>query len=52
VPLVYPKGCYEKALGDAARSANMAALTQIYLTSQTLRDAATFGIKTVQVAAK
>ena len=51
-PLTYPKGCYEKALGDAIRAANMPSLTQIYLTSHTLREAATYGIKSVQVAVK
>jgi len=51
-PLVYLKGCYEKAIGDAVRAANKPMLTQIYLTNHTLRDAAVYGIQPVQVAAK
>jgi UrcA family protein len=48
-----PKGCYEKALGDAIRSANMPLLTQVYLATHTLREAAARGIGVpVQVAAK
>jgi UrcA family protein len=48
-----PKGCYEKALGDAIRSANVSLLTQIYLETHTLREAAARGIDVpVQVAAK
>jgi UrcA family protein len=48
-----PKGCYEKALGDAIRSANVSLLTQVYLETHTLREAAARGIgMPVQVAAK
>jgi UrcA family protein len=48
-----PKNCYEKALGDAIRSANMPLLTQVYLATHTLREAAARGIDVpVQVAAK
>ena len=48
-----PKGCYEKALGDAIRSANVSLLTQVYLETHTLREAAARGIDVpVQVAAK
>jgi UrcA family protein len=48
-----PKGCYEKALGDAIRSANVPLLTQVYLETHTLREAAVHGIDVpVQVAAK
>ena len=48
-----PKSCYEKALGDAIRSANMPLLTQVYLATHTLREAAARGIDVpVQVAAK
>ena len=39
-----PKGCYERALGDAIRSANVPLLTQIYLATHTLREAAVRGI--------
>jgi UrcA family protein len=46
------EGCYEKALGDAIRSANVSLLTQVYLETHTLREAA-HGIDVpVQVAAK
>ena len=46
-------GCREKALADAIRSANLTLLTQIYLASHTLREAAAYGIDVpVQVAAK
>jgi len=47
------EGCYEKALGDAIRSTNAPLLTQLYLQTHTLRDAAARGIDVpVQVAAK
>jgi UrcA family protein len=47
------EGCYEKALGDAIRSANVSPLTQVYLETHTLREAAARGIDVpVQVAAK
>jgi UrcA family protein len=39
-----PKGCYEKALGDAIRSANLPRLTQVYLATHTFREAAARGI--------
>ena len=39
-----PEGCYEKALGDAIRSANVPLLTQAYLATHTLREAAARGI--------
>jgi UrcA family protein len=38
------KGCYEKALGGAIRSANVPTLTQIYLATHTLQEAAARGI--------
>jgi UrcA family protein len=38
------KGCYEKALGDAIRSANAPLLTQVYLATHTFREAAARGI--------
>jgi UrcA family protein len=48
-----PEGCYEQALGDAIRSANVSLLTQVYLETHTLREAAAHGIDApVQVAAK
>ena len=48
-----PEGCYEKALGDSIRSTNVPLLTQLYLETHTLRDAAARGIDVpVQVAAK
>ncbi len=39
-PAPDPKGCYEKALGDAIRSANVPQLTKVYLATHTLREAA------------
>jgi UrcA family protein len=52
-PVADPKGCTEKALGDAIRSANQPLLTQIYLETHTLREAAARGIEVSgQVAAK
>jgi UrcA family protein len=48
-----PEGCYENALGEAVRSANASLLTQVYLETHTLREAAAQGIDVpVQVAAK
>lgn len=48
-----PQGCYEKALGDAIRSANLPLLTQVYLETHSPREAAAHGIDVpVQVAAK
>jgi UrcA family protein len=48
-----PDACYEKALGEAIRSANLPLLTQAYLETHLPRDAATYGIDVpVQVAAK
>jgi UrcA family protein len=47
------EGCYEKALGDAVRSANVLLLRQVYLETHTLREAAAHGIDVpMQVAAK
>jgi len=52
-PVADPKGCMEKALGEAIRSANQPLLTQIYLETHTLREAAARGIEvTGQIAAK
>jgi UrcA family protein len=48
-----PEGCRERALAGAIRAANLALLTQVYLASHTLRDAAAHGIDTpLQMAAK
>ena len=48
-----PKSCYEKALGEAIRSANVPLLTQVYLGTHTLRQAAAYGIEPpAQLAAK
>jgi|SRR5271170_6314860 UrcA family protein len=53
VPSDDPKGCYEKALGDAIHSANAPLLTQVYLATHTLREAAARGINVpAQIAAK
>ena len=43
-PAPDPEGCYEKALGDAIRSANVPRLTQVYLETHTLRQATARGI--------
>ncbi len=52
-PLADPVGCREKALADAIRSANLPLLTQVYLETHTLRQAAAHGIDVpAQVAAK
>lgn len=52
-PLSDPVRCYEKALGEAVRSANLPLLTQAYLETHTLRQAAAYGIEVpAQVAAK
>jgi len=53
VPLGDPKGCYERALGDAIRSAKLPLLTQVYLATHTLQEATARGIDVpVQLAAK
>lgn len=47
------RGCYERALGGAIRSANAPTLTQIYLATHTLGEAAAHGIEVpAQLAAK
>jgi UrcA family protein len=52
-PSADPQGCYEKALADAVRSAHMPLVTQAYLATHTLQQAAARGIDVpVQVAAK
>jgi UrcA family protein len=48
-----PVACYEKALGEATRSVDLPLVTQAYLETHTLRQAAAYGIKApAQVAAK
>lgn len=50
-PVADPKGCYEKALGSAVRSANLKLVTQVYLQTHTLQEAATSRIEVpLQVA--
>jgi UrcA family protein len=44
VPVDDLNGCYEKALGGAIRSAKAPTLTQIYLATHTLQEAAARGI--------
>lgn len=52
-PLADPKGCYERSLADAIRSAKLPRLTQLYLATHTPQEAAARGIEVpVQVAAK
>jgi UrcA family protein len=52
-PAADPKACYEKALADAIRSANVPLVTQIYLATHTVREAAAHGIGVpAEVAAK
>jgi UrcA family protein len=53
VPPINSGACYEKAMGDAVRSAKQPQLTMIYLKTHTPQDAATYGIEIpVLVAAK
>jgi len=48
-----PQGCREQALANAIRTARMPLLTQIYLATHTIREAAAHGIDVpVQMAAK
>jgi UrcA family protein len=52
-PVSDSRGCSEKALGDAIRSIKLPLLTQIYLETHTLGEAAAHGIEVpAQVAAK
>jgi len=47
------RGCVEKALGDAVRSANTPLVTQSYLATHTMQEAASHGIQLpAQFAAK
>src|SRR5690348_15574813 len=53
LPVDPPKICYDKALGSAIHSAKAPTLTQIYLATHTLQEAAAQGIEVpAQVAAK
>jgi UrcA family protein len=45
LPVDNPTRCSEKALADAIRSANLPMLTQIYLTTHTIQEAAARGIE-------
>jgi UrcA family protein len=48
-----PVACYEKALGEAIRAVNLPFVTQAYLETHTLRQAAAYGIEApARVAAK
>jgi UrcA family protein len=48
-----PRGCYEKALGDGVRTAKAPLVTQLYLATHTLQEAAALRIELpAQVAAK
>jgi UrcA family protein len=48
-----PQGCREKALGNAVRSANIPLVTQVYLATHTLRQAAAYGMDLpVMIASK
>jgi len=51
VPPSDPQGCYEKALGNAIRSANLPRLTEVYLETHSLGDAATHGIDVLAMMA-
>jgi len=53
VPSDDPKGCYERALAGAIRSAGVPTLTQIYLGNHTVQQAVALGILVpAQIAAK
>ena len=51
-PAPDPQGCYEKALADAIRAAHLPLLTQAFLETHSVQEAAALGIKPVQLAAK
>jgi UrcA family protein len=44
-PAEDPKGCYERALANAIRSAKLPMLTQLYLDTHTLQEAAARGME-------
>jgi UrcA family protein len=50
-PIPDPQGCSEKALGEAIRSAKLPLLTQVYLATHTLQEAAAHGIDVPRVVA-
>ena len=53
LPVDPPKVCYEKALGAAIHSAKAPTLTQIYLATHTLQEAAAYGVEVpAQLVAK
>ena len=53
LPSVDPIRCYQQALGDAVHATNKPLVTQIYLATHTLQEAAAHGIEVpAQVAAK
>jgi len=52
VPVDNPKRCYEDSLGSAVRTARQPLLTQIYLGTHTLQEAALQGIDTRVLASK
>ena len=53
VPSDDPRGCYEKALGNAVRAAKTPLVTQLYLATHSVQEAAARGIQIpAQVAAK
>ncbi len=52
-PVASVHGCYEKALGEAVRSAHQPQLSIVYLATHTIRNAAAYGIEVpVRVAAE
>jgi UrcA family protein len=44
--------CYQKALGEAVHASNKPLVTQIYLATHTLEEAASHGIEPAQLVAK
>ena len=44
--------CYQKALGEAVHASNQPLVTQIYLATHTLQEAASHGIEPAQLVAK
>ena len=53
VPTADPKACIEQALGNAVRTANVKLVTQVYLASHTIQEAAARGIDLpVRIATK
>lgn len=53
LPVDHLQGCYQSVLGDAVHASNKPLITQIYLATHTLQEAAAHGIEVpAQVAAK